>query len=316
MEKVKYKDGFFRDLLGLGEGAQGRFIDVANATFDLGLTMDAKIEDVSLDNVFYTKLRNDVAKVVNDTLIVLVEHQSTINENMPLRMLEYVAQIYLNLLDADARYKLRLQKIPRPLFAVFYNGKADFQQEKVLHLSDAFKSESTHGRHECSSGAFKSTDETMLELEVPVINIRLCKGGDILNRSQVLHDYAVLCNNIEAYQQRGESDYVRAGILQTIRSGILVEYLNRNIKEVSGMLMAEYDYDTDMAVKARESYDTGISHGMFKGIAQTRASTARAMLARNLDAALIAECTGLTMSEVVELQGGASPSLRLMPSSQ
>lgn len=92
------------------------------------------------------------------------------------------------------------------------------------------------------------------------------------------------------------------------------------------MLMAEYDYDTDVAVKARESYDMGISQdmsqgisqGMFKGIAQTRESTARAMLARNLDAALIAECTGLTMTEVAELQGVTSPSSSLlaMPSSQ
>jgi len=36
---------------------------------------------------------NDVSFTVGDRLIVLIEHQSTINENMPLRLLMYVAMV-------------------------------------------------------------------------------------------------------------------------------------------------------------------------------------------------------------------------------
>jgi hypothetical protein len=38
-------------------------------------------------------LSNDIAMLVDNRLVVLVEHQSTINENMPLRLLEYVSRI-------------------------------------------------------------------------------------------------------------------------------------------------------------------------------------------------------------------------------
>lgn len=254
-KSAEYKDSFFRDLVGLDKDANVRFLDVVNAAFGTNLTLEnAKIEDVSIDNVFYTKLRSDVAKIVNGTLIILLEHQSTINENMPLRMLEYAAQTYMNILNARDRYKMCLQKIPRPLFVVFYNGKADFPAEKTLRLSDAF---------------MDTTDnDVMLELQVKVININLRKKCDILHKSSVLRDYSVLCANIEDCQKQGESDYVRAGILRTMEGGTLCEYLKRNITEAAGMLMAEYDYDTDMAVKKEEWEEQVWKKAMAQGMAQ------------------------------------------------
>lgn len=195
-----------------------------------------------------------------------------------------------------------LQQIPRPLFAVFYNGRADFPAEKELHLSDAFM----------------GSGRTMMELDVPVINIKLGKGGGILQRSKVLHDYAALCNNIEECQHIGENDYVREGILRTIKSGVLVEYLTANIQEASGMLKAEYDYDMDMAVRAQESYDRGITQGitqgmtqgMTQGITQGEVRKARSvaclMLAECIPIATIARCTGLTQDEVLALQQNVS----------
>lgn len=104
----------------------------------------------------------------------------------------------------------------------------------------------------------------------------------------------ISCRNIEECQHRGESDYVRAGILKTIDSGGKVEYLKRNIQEAAGMLKAEYDYGTDMAVKARESYELGMEQGI--------QVTARSMLADNMDAALVARYTSLPLEEVMQLQ--------------
>ena len=83
-------------------------------------------------------LSNDIAMLVDNRLVVLVEHQSTINENMPLRLLEYVSRIYEQLVPSEDRYEKKMIKIPYPEFFVFYNGTEDYPVETELRLSDAF----------------------------------------------------------------------------------------------------------------------------------------------------------------------------------
>ena len=46
-------------------------------------------------------------------LIVLVEHQSTVNENMPFRCLEYVTRIYEGIVPVRKRYAEKVYKIPK-----------------------------------------------------------------------------------------------------------------------------------------------------------------------------------------------------------
>jgi len=43
------------------------------------------IEIITLSDVLFMEQINDIAFVLNDRLVVLIEHQSTVNENMPLR---------------------------------------------------------------------------------------------------------------------------------------------------------------------------------------------------------------------------------------
>ena len=53
---------------------------------------------------------------------MLFEHQSTVNENMPLRCLLYAAKLLQKLIDQRALYKEELLTIPEPRFYVFYKG--------------------------------------------------------------------------------------------------------------------------------------------------------------------------------------------------
>jgi hypothetical protein len=39
----------------------------------------------TLTDTFFTNQKNDVSGLIKNTLVVLTEHQSTINQNMPLR---------------------------------------------------------------------------------------------------------------------------------------------------------------------------------------------------------------------------------------
>ena len=65
-----------------------------------------------IDHEQFHSLYNDVSMIVNDKLIVLVEHQSTINENMPLRFLLYVARLYETVVPKRDRYRRTVQSIP------------------------------------------------------------------------------------------------------------------------------------------------------------------------------------------------------------
>ena len=56
--------------------------------------------------------RNDVAYLIDDKIIALVEHQATVNANMPLRFLQYVARLYERIQDPRDRYLRCLKKIP------------------------------------------------------------------------------------------------------------------------------------------------------------------------------------------------------------
>jgi hypothetical protein len=73
------------------------------------------------------KMKYGSIKIRERQVLVLGEHQSTVNKNMPLRCLMYVGKAYEQLIDSKARYRTTLVKIPTPGFYTFYNG----EKEKV-----------------------------------------------------------------------------------------------------------------------------------------------------------------------------------------
>ena len=75
------------------------------------------------------------------------------------------------------------------------------------------------------------------------------------------------------------------------------------------MLLAEYDYDTDIAVQRQESLIIGIKKGMQAGIQQgfsegsyqTKIETAKNLFDIGLSVENIAKATGLTREEIEAL---------------
>ena len=68
------------------------------------------------------------------------------------------------------------------------------------------------------------------------------------------------------------------------------------------MLLAEYDYDTDIAVQRKEAYDDGLETGRKQGIEQEKINTAKKLLSMGLSIEQISEGTGLTLEQVKKLQ--------------
>ena len=106
----------------------------------------ATIDDIKLSTIkpdLATDLYNDISFNVGNKQIILLEHQSTINNNMPLRMLLYLAKLYYNSIPADdLLYKESIIPLPAPEFYVFYNGEQDYPETKQLHLSDSWNNSS------------------------------------------------------------------------------------------------------------------------------------------------------------------------------
>ena len=78
-----------------------------------------ELERGNLEQVLYIDYYNDIAVMVNDQFILMIEHQSTINPNMPLRLLEYVTRIYGNKVDSKTKFSNKLIPLAKPEFFVF-----------------------------------------------------------------------------------------------------------------------------------------------------------------------------------------------------
>ena len=77
----KYKDSLFRDMFNNKE----KLLELYNAIEGTDYKDPNAIEINTLEDVFSIGMKNDISFRIYDKL-VLIEHQSTINENMPLRM--------------------------------------------------------------------------------------------------------------------------------------------------------------------------------------------------------------------------------------
>ena len=80
-------------------------------------TAEQNVEIKTLKSVLFNRLKNDISFKVGDRFIVLFEHQSTINPNMPARMLLYSAMLYRKMLSKESIYSKKL--IPLSLLQNF-----------------------------------------------------------------------------------------------------------------------------------------------------------------------------------------------------
>ena len=137
------KAGVFADLFGDDEkDGKKNFLSLYNAIHDTNLKFEeTQIEQKKIPQSVIKTFYNDISMIINGKLIVLIEHQSTPNKNMPLRCLEYYVHLLNTIIPAEARYKEALYKIPTPEFYVFYNGDKAVEKECVMKLSEAFLEE-------------------------------------------------------------------------------------------------------------------------------------------------------------------------------
>ena len=292
-----------------------------NALHDTNLDVKTTdIQPVMLEQVLYMKYYNDIAMLIDGKIVILIEHQSTINKNMPFRFLEYIARIYEKITTKDEKFGRKLVKLPIPEFYVFYNGKDDYPTESVMKLSDAFMQlDDSELKNQLESTNYP------LEIFVKVININVDKENPILKRCKTLKQYSEFIEQVRFNIENDIPEPFTSAIKQSIKNGFLSDYLNRKSTEVQNMLLAEYDYDTDIAVQRKEAFDDGLSQGRNEGISigeklgeergisiglsqgisqgekKAKIETAKNLLSIGLSQDQIASVTGLSVEEIEKL---------------
>ena len=198
-----YKDTVFSSLFYECENAEENAKDLYKAL--TGRTV-CNAEKCRLEDVLFREFKNDVAYIMDGKFVCFIEHQSTINPNMPLRLLIYAARTFERyFLNENLIYSSNLLKIPTPEFYVLYNGSRGLKSDK-LKLSTAFEEE---------------VEKPDLELIVNVENINYDRiKGTRLEKCQVLSDYSFLIEKIREY----DGDIERA-VKDCIELGVLTEYL-------------------------------------------------------------------------------------------
>ena len=132
----KYKDRLFRFVF----RDKKDLLELYNAINGTDYKDTKELEINTLENVLYLGMKNDLSFLLCSSMN-LYEHQSTWNENMPLRGFLYFADLYQRYLQKNG-YRLtgigKRLPLPFPRYVVFYNGTKEEPDQTQLLLSDSF----------------------------------------------------------------------------------------------------------------------------------------------------------------------------------
>ena len=120
----------------------------------------------------------------------------------------------------------------------------------------------------------------------------------MVHRCPDLEQYVQFLELVEEAKAAGQAEPLTWAIQEAVRRNILRDYLERRGGETLSILMAEYDYATDLAVQKEEAYEDGLFAGLERGAYQNKLETARSMLSEGLAPQMVARCTSLPLETV------------------
>jgi len=248
---------------------------------------DVPVSINTLENVLFMDINNDISFEIGGKLIVLLEHQSTINPNMAFRLLLYVTRVFEKLIEGKTLYSKKPISIPWPEFYVLYNGKEEFPDEQVYRLSELF----------IISGDIDLPKKVhpLLELEVKVFNINEGRNKIIMNRCKKLAEYSMLISKVHTFwNELGDLEKgIRKAIKYCHKHDILKEYLEIHGSEVLNMILTEWNTEDAIAFARGEGHEQGRT--------EEKLEIARNLLANGSSAEFVQKITGLTLGEIKKL---------------
>ncbi|MCL2229821.1 MAG: Rpn family recombination-promoting nuclease/putative transposase [Treponema sp.] len=250
-----YKDSVFTSLFSDSDLLR----ELYGAIGGVSLPDDVPISINTLENVLVRDIYNDISFMVGSKLVVLIEHQSTINPNMALRLLMYMAETYKQMVKEKNIYSGKIVYIPYPEFYVLYDGVDSYPDKALLKLSDLYENLKEIGLPEKS--------HPLLELEVQVLNINEGKNCEMVNRCRKLSEYSLFVSKVREFMDK-YNDLLKA-IKEAVKycqeHDILREYLEKHGYEVINMLYYEYNQELEREVIHEEAFEDGLQEGLKQG---------------------------------------------------
>ena len=282
----KYKDSLFRLLFGREEN-KPNLLDLYNALNNSNYTNIDDLTINTIDDVIYMKMKNDVSFILDDQM-VLLEHQSTYNPNMPLRGLLYFARLYEGMINISKNiYYPKLIKIPTPQYIVLYNGTdRKINGKKVLKLSDAFE----------------MTDKTNgYEWTATMIDINYGKNQDLLLKCKKLGEYSYFVDCVRKYSAKMNfHKAIDEAVKECIEKGILANFLKKHIAEVRTVLLTEFNEEKDYKIIAEGFKELWIEEGEKKGKKEKLKEIIKNMLSKGKNKKEIMDLTGISEKDFDE----------------
>lgn len=237
-----YKDTVFRMLFREKEN----LLSLYNALNGTSYTDIDELEITTLENAVYMNYKNDISFVL-DSELMLYEHQSTVNPNMPLRNLIYVTKVWQSRVMGQDIYGRAPVRIPAPKFIVFYNG-TDFQPEKrILKLSEIYETEQ---------------EDPELELTVTVYNINPGYNQALMDNCRLLKEYSQYIEQVRYHiEDMPLSEAVETAVDYCIRNGILSDFLLKNRAEAIEMCIFEFDEERFLKNEREYAFQQGQDAG-------------------------------------------------------
>ena len=248
----KYRDTLFRHYF----NDKARLLELCNALVGEDGKNPDEITINTLDGLFFGKLKNDLSCVYRGKFLIIIEHQSTINENMPLRMLFYVAELLKQYIEPfkELLHQPKLLHLPRPEFFIFYNGRKKSEEFREMKLSDAFGGN-------CN-----------IELAVKFYNINAGFNENFIKNVAPLKEYCFFVNRVEENKLTGMdiNHAISEAINYCTENGVMARYLKKHKKEVLSMLGFEYNETEEKAALANYYRAEGMLEGREEGILEGR----------------------------------------------
>ena len=226
----QHKDRLFNFIFGRPENREWT-LSLYNAVNGSNYTDASLIEYNTLENVLYIAMKNDTSFIISGTLNVY-EHQSTYNPNMPLRLMEYVVELFSGYIKSNKhnKYGTSLIKLPTPKLVVFYNGiDRETEDECILKLSDSFD-------------ASLGTDAD-IEVRVRMLNVNDGRNKKLMEACKPLEEYAWFVGKIREIKNEilSVEETVERAISAMPHEFVIRDFILKHRAEVCGMLDTEYN---------------------------------------------------------------------------
>ena len=232
-------------------------------------TEEKDIENVTIKNILTDQPYNDLGFRIGNTVLLLLEAQSTWTVNIIVRILMYLMQTYNDYCSENGLdlYGSTRVKLPKPELYVIFTGERKDHPEYIT-LRDEFFGE----------------QEVAVDAKVKIIYDG--QPGDIIN--QYVTFTKVANDQMKKYGK------TRKAVEETIRicidEDVLTEYLKEREVEVMDIMTALFDEE-----EVSRRYGIRMQREKAEDIA-------RNMLAKGrMSAEEIAEYTGLSVNEIEEL---------------